>query len=784
MRLALWIMLVGSLCALSFSECAAQGALPTGPLLLPSGIAYDTAGNLFVADARRQQVLELTLSGLTVVVAGTGEQGFAGDGGPSAQALLNGPQSVAVAQDGTVYIADTGNQRVRAVSGGLIRTIAGSGARGFSGDGGDARLARLDAPVSLALDGAGGVLIADSGNHRVRRLAGGVLTTLAGTGVQGFGGDGGAGTQALLDTPAGVAVAADGRVFLADSHNQRIRVVGTNGLIATFAGNGVRGFGGDGGAATAAQLDLPRGVAVTAAGDVIFADSDNQRLRLVDTHGVIRTVAGTGVQGNALDGAAGASAPLDSPRGIAVSGGAATVFADSRNRLVRELATDGAMYTVLAAVLRPVSLAVAVPGGLTYGQGSVRVAVTAAAPAVQGGVTLLDGDVEVSSASVAAGGAVLAADTLSAGQHTLTVKFEGDGLHGATVSAPVSLQVAAASVVVTAANTTMAYGSPAPVLTGTVTGVLARDAANAVVSFASNAPDLAPVGVYMISAALTGAASANYAPSVGPGSGALTIVPAAVSVAVGSERGAYAGLPLTLNATVAPATRGVPTGVVSFYDGGALVGTGTLSGGVASAVELAPVVGSRVILAVYAGDHDFLTGSSATAAITVSALPDFGLSVTSGGAQTVQGGTVATVGLSVAGQGAFSGSVIMSVSGLPPGATATFSPPVVVPGNGAAAVTLTIQTIALAVRETRTEVRWAGLVGIALLCGLARRRKRALLAATIAVCMLGSAGCGDRTFSTAVRPNPQTFPVTILATSTNLAGAVVTRTVGVTLIVQ
>ena len=206
--------------------------------LLPTSVAYDAAGNLYFADTNRQEVYESSLAGVLTVVAGNGVQGFGGDGGPAIGAELDSPQGVAVGADGALYIADTGNERIRAVRGGVISTIAGNGSVGFAGDGGVALGATFRWPNALAIDASGALLVCDAGNERVRRISVGLITTIVGSGVQGFAGVGGAAVAAQLDTPMGLAVGADGRIFVADSHNDRIRVVETDGRIGTFAGSG------------------------------------------------------------------------------------------------------------------------------------------------------------------------------------------------------------------------------------------------------------------------------------------------------------------------------------------------------------------------------------------------------------------------------------------------------------------------------------------------------------------------------------------------------------------
>jgi sugar lactone lactonase YvrE len=201
------VALLGMLLVLVTGQADAQSvALP----LLPTSVAYDAAGNLYFADTNRHVVYESSLAGVLSVVAGDGVQGFSGDGGVATSAELDSPQGVAVGPDGTLYIADTGNERIRAVSGGMITTFAGNGSGGFAGDGGVAVNASFRRPNALAIDTSGALLVCDAGNERVRRISVGVIATMAGNGTQGFAGDGGAATSAELDTPMGLAVSGDG----------------------------------------------------------------------------------------------------------------------------------------------------------------------------------------------------------------------------------------------------------------------------------------------------------------------------------------------------------------------------------------------------------------------------------------------------------------------------------------------------------------------------------------------------------------------------------------------
>ncbi|MCY4598193.1 MAG: ankyrin repeat domain-containing protein, partial [Bryobacterales bacterium] len=231
-------------------------------------------------------------------LAGTGTGGFGGDGGAASAALLSLPSGVAVDAAGNVYVADRYNHRVRIVDAGTgrIETLAGTGTGGFGGDGGPASAALLNLPSDVAADAAGNVYVADRNNHRVRRIDGemGWIETLAGTVGWGFGGDGGAASAALLRAPSGVAVDAAGNVYVADRYNHRVRIVDAGtGRIKTLAGTGQGGFGGDGGPASAALLNQPIGVAVNTAGNVFVADTANHRVRALSPQTLVKFPLGT-----------------------------------------------------------------------------------------------------------------------------------------------------------------------------------------------------------------------------------------------------------------------------------------------------------------------------------------------------------------------------------------------------------------------------------------------------------------------------------------------------------
>jgi uncharacterized protein (TIGR03437 family) len=401
------------------------------------GVAVDAAGNVYIADADNHRVRKVRPDGIIETVAGAGVPGFSGDGGEAARALLNAPYGVAVDASGNLYIADLGNRRVRKVMpDGRIETVAGNGQSGSGGDGGPAAAAQLSAPRNVAVDSAGALYIADFDGQRVRKVAAGIISTVAGNGVRGAGGDGGPAASASLAYPAGIAVDPVGALYIADSGNHRIRVV-SGGVIATLltaaagtalrtptgvaagaggvlyiadsanhrvvarfpsgdtvtvagtggggvvksldtardvaldagggiyiadgrkvrrvdpsgaagvviAGDGGFGYRGDNEPAVEAALNLPSGVAVGPEG-VYIADERNHRLRVVSAGGIITTVAGTGAPGFGYDGATSVTSPVDRPTGVSVDPGGVVWFTESGGNRVRKLTPGGGMITV------------------------------------------------------------------------------------------------------------------------------------------------------------------------------------------------------------------------------------------------------------------------------------------------------------------------------------------------------------------------------------------------------------------------------------------------------
>ncbi len=312
------------------------------------GAAADAAGNVYFSSSSQNVVFKLDTSGLLTRVAGVGSSGYSGDGGSALAAQLNAPNGVAVDADGNVYIADSGNHRIRKVStSGIITTVAGLGVSGFSGDGGQATFAQLYSPRGVAVDGAGNLYIADYNNYRIRMVnAAGIISTVAGNGSYGYSGDGGPATSASMTYPYGVAVDGSGNLYIADSNNYRVRMVNSAGIITTAAGNGTYGYSGDGGPATGASIRSPYGLAVDGSGNLYIADSTNYRIRKVSTSGTITTVAGNGSSGFSGDGGSATSAVMTSPYGVAVDASGNIYIEDSSNYRVREVNAAGTIATV------------------------------------------------------------------------------------------------------------------------------------------------------------------------------------------------------------------------------------------------------------------------------------------------------------------------------------------------------------------------------------------------------------------------------------------------------
>jgi uncharacterized protein (TIGR03437 family) len=326
------------------SQFRGEGVAATTALFKsPSDARADSSGNIYVADTGNHRIRKISLNGTVTTFAGDGEAGYAGDGGPGPQARLNAPQALAVDPAGAVFVADTANHRIRKIiPAGTVSTVAGTGSAGEDDDGRPGVASRLNHPVGIVADPLGVIYFSDTGNNRVRRLSPtGLLQVVAGNGSKGYSGDGGFAAAAQLDGPRGLALDSAGNLYIADSGNHRIRVVTPAGLIITVAGNGVRGFSGDGGPAAQANLDTPIAIAVDSARDLLIADAVNQRIRRVRNDGIISTVAGNGVYGYSGDGGPAQVARLDTPAGLGLLPNGEVLVADRGNNRIRKLLPSG-----------------------------------------------------------------------------------------------------------------------------------------------------------------------------------------------------------------------------------------------------------------------------------------------------------------------------------------------------------------------------------------------------------------------------------------------------------
>ena len=340
----------------------------------PRALAVLRDGSFLVAEPFDNVVRQVARDGTIATVAGTGAAGFSGDGGPATAARLDFVHGVATMPDGGFVLADTFNERIRRVlPDGTIETVAGGGANGFGGDGGPATAAALSDPRGVATFPDGRILIPDTNNNRIRLVElDGTIRTVAGTGARGFAGDGGPATDAQLRSPFGAAPLPDGGFLVDDSGNARIRRVWPDGRITTVAGNGVAGYGGDGGPAVDAELNGVHNV-LAALDGFLIADTGNHRVRLVRPDGTIVTIAGSGAPGFSGDGGPAASAQLDQPKAIALTSAGGVLVADAANNRVRLV--DAGLVTPLSLRLVDRSLR-ARPGGV------VRLRFTLGAPAV------------------------------------------------------------------------------------------------------------------------------------------------------------------------------------------------------------------------------------------------------------------------------------------------------------------------------------------------------------------------------------------------------------------
>jgi hypothetical protein len=346
-------------------------------------MSTDTFGNMYVCDITKQMIRKIDINGIITSVAGNGTLGNSGDGGPATAAMLNltGGGGIYVDGAGNIYIACTGSSTIRKINGatGIITTIAGTGVAGYSGDGGPATAAKLNGPLGLCMDASNNLYIADNANYRIRKLncATGIINTIAGTGSNGYSGDGGQATAANFSYPRDVVLDNSGNLYVTDCNNNRIRKYAVaTGIITTIAGTGVAGNAGDGGPAIAAKMYQPARIIFDGGSTLYFSDQSNNKIRQVNlASGIIQQAVANGSTGFAGDGGPAVSSSIWAPAGLAFDKRGYLHVADGNNRRIRSTQVTGSIYITAAGATTvtsgtPVTFTAAT--GITLGNTSIQ----------------------------------------------------------------------------------------------------------------------------------------------------------------------------------------------------------------------------------------------------------------------------------------------------------------------------------------------------------------------------------------------------------------------------
>jgi sugar lactone lactonase YvrE len=698
------------------------GVATSAELNVPDGVAEDSAGNLYIADALNDVIRKVTAAtGVITTIAGNGTAGFSGDGGAATSAELSTPAGVAVDSAGNLYIADEGNQRIRAVSAGTgqITTIAGNGTAGFSGDNGAAASAELNFPGGVAIDSAGNLYIADSLNNRIRKVsaATGMIMTIAGNGTAGFSGDNGVPTSAELNAPDEVTLDSGGNLYISDSANNRIRIVSAaTGLITTIAGNGTAGYSGDNGAATSAELNGPADVVLDSAGDLYIADILNNRIRIVTAAtGLITTIAGNGTAGYSGDNGAATGAELNGAVSIALDNVGNLFIADAINQRIRELQ-------------------VTMPPTLTFPTATVA-----------GTTDTTDGLQTISLSNI--------------GNATLIFPTAPSLSTGFTLDSSSTCPSGSSTTLLMGANCTLAVDF-APTTAGSISGALVvmDTALNQITpNFAMQSIPLSGMGTM---------ASAPMVPTL-----TFTSIPTQLDGAA----------PFAVSATSAS------TGAVTYA---VMSGPATIAGNIVTLTG----TGSVVLTASQAASGNFTAATATTSFMVV--LP-FTLSAANSSMSVAAGATASfSLMLTPVTGTTLTDPITLAVTGLPAGATATFSPasPITL-GSAAATVALSIQTAGSQMARNQRPITGnpLGLITLSLLLlpltGIRAARKRlpqlplVLLAVGLSLAaVLGMSGCGGHNAAPTPTPTPTPTPAPTPAPAAQTYTVVVTATDATTMI--
>jgi sugar lactone lactonase YvrE len=605
--------------------------------------------------------------------AGNGVGGYDLDGVPATSAALDTPWDVTLDVVGNLYIADNLNNRIRKVDAktDIITTVAGDGIAGYNGDGESAVAAEVNYPYGVGTDAAGNLYISDSGNYRIRRVDAvtGIITTVAGNGTKGFSGDGGPATDAELAGNVGIALNQKGDLYFADVRNQRVRRVdAATGVITTVAGNGTDGYSGDGGPATAAELGAPWNVKLDTAGNLYISDVGDYCVRKVDAStSIITTVAGNGNQGNTGDGGPATSAEFLYPYGIALDVSGNLYIAEYGANVTSRVRRVDAVTGIITAFAGNGTLGFSGDGG----------------PALNAELSNPTG------MTVDANGDLYIADSTNnririvgqTPQHLIATTT--------TLTAVPTTLVYGQTLTLTATVTPASGGPP----TGTVTFY------NGSVSLGSAALDsrgvatltLTPaVGAYSITASYGGSTTdaPSFSTAVAVDVTAATAATTTTTLTASPNPSAF-GAAVTLTATVGSSTA-IPGGSVSFYDNTGFLAAENLAGGGAKYSTNSLTVGSHNLTAVYGGGNGF-NMSTSNVVVEVIVPADFGITA-SPGSQTIYTGEAVAYIVTIAPGSGFNLPVALSCSQLPANTTCAFSPKTV--SGGSQSSILTIQTSA------------------------------------------------------------------------------------------
>ncbi len=649
----------------------------------PCDVKLDGAGNLYLAEtcviaegggggggggpiSRVRQVDATT--GIITTVAGATTAGFSGDGGPATQALLNMPIGLALDSAGNLYVADAGNNRVRRVDAGsgIITTVAGNGSALFAGDGGPATLASLNLPTGVTFDANGNLYIADLGNNRIRRVeaATGTITTIAGTASTIFDGDGVAATSAGLSGPASLAFNSSGNLIFSEVGDGRVRLIDSAGLIWTLAGpGGALEWLGDNGPASGAFLSRPEGVAVSTAGTIYISELTGGRVRSIVPPYLVATAVTVSAAGNTFPQSspvamtatltAANGQPNDATGWVTIYDGTTAIYGGALANGVMSFSTSSlalgphniqAIYAGdgsfagsyspafgLTIFAPPSNVSLSASPNPGVANQPVSLTATVSPSAATGSVTFFNGTTGLGSAAVNSGVAILNNATFAAGNYSLTARYNGDINYATVLSSPVALVVKAASSATVASSLNPSNPNQAVTFTATVTPA----AATGSVQFLDGPTVLTTMpltsgsavfttstlaqGIHSISVLYTGDSNNS---SVQSAAITQTVNAATSTSLVSSQNPSSVGAQVTLSATVAPATA---TGTVQFLDGKTVLANVTLVGAAAQFNTTELTQGAHSITAVYSGDANDSTSTSSALTQTVKQVPTVSL---------------------------------------------------------------------------------------------------------------------------------------------------------------